>query len=93
MATDSFGLLGGLISGWNPSKADFHSFHISAGIILEGRIKLVSYPLKLLNCYGPYKDKVPFSKLLENNGFLKEDNIIIGGDLSLTLSFGEIWGD
>jgi len=46
-----------------------------------------------LNCYGPYKDKVPFWQLLENNGFLKEDNIIIGGNLRLNLSSGDIWGD
>jgi hypothetical protein len=39
VATDSFGLSGGLISGWNPSKVDFHAFHISTSIILEGQIK------------------------------------------------------
>jgi hypothetical protein len=75
-----------------PFERNFHAFHISSSIILEGRIKDVSYPLKQLNFYGPYKERVPFWKLLENNGFLNEDNIIIGGDLILTLFYGEIWG-
>jgi hypothetical protein len=93
VATDSIGLSGGLISGWNPLKADFLAFHIFVGILLEGRIKDFSFPLKLLNCYGPYKDRLSFWKHLEDSGFLKEDNIIIGGDLNLTLSSGDIWGD
>jgi hypothetical protein len=93
VANDSFGLSMGLIFGWNPLKADFKAFHIFAGIILEGRLKDFSSPMKLLNCYKPYKDKTSFWHLLEASSFLKEDNLIIGGDLNLTLSSGEIWGD
>jgi hypothetical protein len=41
-ATDSIGLSGGLISGWNPAKANLQDFGTRAGILLEGRVKDVN---------------------------------------------------
>jgi hypothetical protein len=33
-----------------------------------------------------------FWQPLEDSGFLKDEGLIIGGDLNLTLSSGEVWG-
>jgi hypothetical protein len=54
------------------------------------------YPVKMLNCYGPYKDMALFWQRSKQSGCLADDSIIIGGgggDLNLTLSVEEIWGE
>jgi len=78
VVNDSVGISGDLTSGWNYLKEYFLAFHIFASILLEGRIKDFSFPLKLLNYYVTYKYRLSFWKHLEKTGFLKEYNIIIG---------------
>jgi hypothetical protein len=81
VSLDPIGHSRGLLTGWNPIFAEFCAFGTTAGIFLEGRVKLSKDPIKLLNCYAPYKDREPFWKKLFDSGFLCEDNLIIGGDL------------
>jgi exonuclease III len=92
VALDSLGLLGGLLTEWNPDVDEFHAFGTTSGIFLEGRVKHSKTPFKIFNCYAPYKEHEPFWKELFDSGFLHEDNIIIGGDLNFTLSANEVWG-
>jgi hypothetical protein len=60
---------------------------------LEGRITHLPIPVKMLNCYGPYKDRDIFWQWSKESGCLANDSIIIEGDLNLTLSIEEIWGE
>jgi len=92
-AIDSIGRSRGLLTSWNPSLAEFCAFGTVAGIFLEGRLNISKDPVKLLNCYAPYKDSEPFWKQLFDSRLLSEDNIIIGGDLKFILSSNEVWGE
>jgi hypothetical protein len=49
VATDPNGRSGGLLSGWNPTYAEFCALGTNAGIFLEGRIKDSTEKMKLLN--------------------------------------------
>jgi hypothetical protein len=93
MALDPFGRLGGLLSGWNPTFVELYAFGTSAGIYLEGRFKQFVDKVKLLNCYAPYKDRELFWQPIIQSGLLREECIIVGGDLNLTLYARELWGE
>jgi hypothetical protein len=71
-------------------KEDLKYFEISAGILLEGLLKDITRSVKILNCYGPYKYMSLFWKNMEDYAFLREEGLIIGGDINLTLSSREI---
>ena len=48
--------------------------------------------LTILNIYGPYNNRVSFSDNLHPSPHLKNENVILGGDLNFTLGTQEIWG-
>jgi hypothetical protein len=60
--------------------------------LLDGVVKDLSKRLKLINCYGPYSDREVFWEVIKRDGFLKEQNLILGGDLNFTTSNREMWG-
>ena len=91
-AVDAIGLLGGLLTAWNPKKANFVVFKTVAGILLQGRYLNGDRELKILNCYGPYQNRIPYWNLIRDSGLLKEEGLIIGGDLNFTVSANETWG-
>ena len=89
---DATGLLGGLLSAWNPNKANFEVYKSVAGIILQGRHIDGVQKINILNCYGPYHHRIPFWNHIRAGGILKQTGLIIGGDLNFTLSASETWG-
>jgi hypothetical protein len=91
--TDSVGLSGGLLSSWNPRKANLNAFLTSAGILLEGYVKDLDRCMKLINCYGSYSDREAFWEAIKDEGILKEPNLVLGGDLNFTRSCREVWGE
>jgi hypothetical protein len=72
---DPTGRSGGFLSGWNPAIAELTSFDTLTGILLEGRTKVSTFKVKLLNCYAPYKDKELFWLPLLNSGLLHEPGL------------------
>jgi hypothetical protein len=48
--------------------------------------------LALLNVYGPCSEKLLFWTQLSKSGLLSLPNLILGGDLNITLSAQEHWG-
>jgi hypothetical protein len=55
------------------------AFSSVMGIFLEGRITNLPFPVKMLNCYGPYKDRAHFLQQSKTSGCLDDDYLIIGG--------------
>jgi hypothetical protein len=61
--------------------------------IWKARFKQSAEKIKMLNCYAPYKDRELFWQPIIDSGLLREEGIIVGGDLNFTLSAREVWGD
>ena len=71
---------------------DIFNMNISmVGIVVKGRLKLSRNKISLFKCYGPYLDHKNFQDVLENDGILKDPNLLLGGDLNLTLSSWEVF--
>ena len=52
----------------------------------------MSAPISILNVYGPYRDRELFWDKAYCGGLLSILNLVLGGDLNLTLHTSEIWG-
>ena len=59
-AIGASGLSGGLLSAWNPRKIKCKAFHTCVGLLTQVTIRGLSYPVSILNVYGPYKNRVSF---------------------------------
>ena len=59
-ALDSIGSSGGVLCIWNPRVCDFKAYSTSAGILLNGFFRGCDSKIKILNVYGPYKDREMF---------------------------------
>ena len=77
---------------WDPSVANFSSFMIGAGLMIEGYFLGYSHSLRIVNIYGPYNQKQDFWDRVKASGILNYHKIIMGEDLNFTLSAEEIWG-
>lgn len=60
---------------------------------MEGCLKADNKKVKIFNVYGPYNQCKYFLEVVQSEGFLKDVDIIVGGDLNLVTSIIEIWGD
>jgi hypothetical protein len=89
---ESMGLLGGLLTAWDLIKSEFFSYLTPVGILLDGIVKDLNKRLKFINCYGPYANREVFWESIKRDGILKEQNVILGGDLNFTTSIMEMWG-
>ena len=49
-------------------------------------------PLVVINCYGPYRNRDLFWDKVLRGGLLSAPNLILGGDLNLTMNAVETWG-
>ena len=89
-AISSKGLSGGLLLGWNPLKVICKAFQILACILLEASIRGSHLPLSILNCYGPHLHHDIFWNEAVRGGLLSLPNLILAGDLNLTLNASEV---
>jgi len=48
--------------------------------------------IQIINVYGPCSNRASYWRALLDSDLLKEDNIILGGDLNFTMGFCESWG-
>jgi endonuclease/exonuclease/phosphatase family metal-dependent hydrolase len=63
------------------------------GILLSGRCFELHSSLNILNVHDPCSDRKAFWEWLDDLGLLAANNLIIVGDLNLTTSPLEIWGE
>ena len=91
-AISSSGLSGGILLAWNPHRIKVKDFRIVAGILLKACLQGSSFTLSFLNCYGPYCHHEYFWEAVVQGGFLNLPNLVLAGDLNLTLNGSEVWG-
>jgi hypothetical protein len=89
---NSVGNLGGLLVTWDPNIFYLDPYLSCGGILLTGNCIASKREISLLNIYGPCMEQKIFWNLVADPGLLLHKNLIIAGDLNLTLSLGEIWG-
>jgi hypothetical protein len=81
-----------MLVAWDPGFFDLVPFLTCGGLLLRGRCLATNQELALLNVYGPCKDKTQFWTQLASSGLLDIPNLILGGDLNITLNADEHWG-
>ena len=91
-AISSTGLSGGILSFWNPHHVKCKAFHTLAGILLKARFRGSNISLSILNCYGPYLHQEKFWDSVVWGGLLSIPNLILLGEMNLTLNGCDIWG-
>ena len=89
-ALNSNGLSGGILSGWNPKILRCKAYQTFAGVLLKASFRGSSFSLSILNCYGPYLNRDTFWNAVASGGLLSLPNLILAGDLNLTLNASEI---
>ena len=91
-SSDSNGPLGGTITAWSPtlSLISVQKFDTVVGTELED--SETGKRFMILNVYGPFYDRKTFWERLARSGNLDIPNMILGGDLNLTLNNNESWG-
>lgn len=78
---------------WNSSFVVLNTSFLDAGIVLERKDKDLGKVFLILNLYGPYADRRTYWDSLIHQRVLREDNLILDGELNLTISPREVWGD
>ena len=63
-----------------------------AGLLVQDSFRDMPSPIAILNVYGPYRDRELFWEKALRVGILNIPNLVLGGDLNLTLNSSEIWG-
>jgi hypothetical protein len=91
-AVSAVGSSGGLLVSWDSNIYDFVPYICCGGILLTSLYLDLNQPATLLNVYGPCVEKKAFWDKLVTSGILDNMNLIVAGDLNLTLGAGEIWG-
>ena len=90
MSNDADGHLGGTLIAWSPAlkMISVQIFETTMGTVLEDSETGKKY--MILNVYGPFYDRKTFWEKLKDSRALEFQNLILGGDLNLSLSSNEV---
>jgi hypothetical protein len=88
----SVGTSGGLLVLWDPYLFNPVPYLTCGGILLTGSIFATKREINILNVYGPCMERKSFWNFLANNGLFSMKNLVVVGDLNLTVSTGRGMG-
>lgn len=91
-AVNSVGKSGGLLVSWDPNSFDLVPYLTCGGMLLTSIDLESKRQISLLNIYGSCSEHKQLWERLEKSGLLALKNLVIAGNLNLTLSSREIWG-
>ena len=87
---DAVAHLGGLITSWSPSLLKTDSRKLDSAIKTKLIDQEIGINYTLLNIYGPFFERKAFWENSRIEGAINQPNVILGGDLNLTLAAREI---
>jgi len=90
---DVRGRSGGIATGWNTRTVKIENvWGMDSVLGCSFFSSDTGEEITLLNIYGPYQDRIPFWEKVFSLECLKNDSVIIGGDLNFSLGHSEVWG-
>ena len=91
-SSDSDGHSGGSLIVWSLALnlVSFQRYGAVVGTELED--SETGKRFMILNVYGPFYDRKTFWERLEGFGAMEFQDLILGGNLNLTLTNNEVWG-
>ena len=91
-ALSAEGHFDGLVMAWNPNIS-FQSIGFYKDLIAtELEDPETEWHFSFFNAYGPFQNRRQHWETLDTQGALYLPNLILEGDLNLTISVGEFWG-
>lgn len=89
---DVEGPSGKVVVSWKPSLSQILFSLLLLGILVDLEDKDMGISFQFINVYRPYLDNKPYQDSLMSIGFFATTNVILGGDLNLTIYVTEVWG-
>jgi hypothetical protein len=90
---DSIGRSGGLAIRWNCRTIKvLNSWGFESRLGITVISTELEDPLNIVNIYGPCHNRGSYWDVVVNKSFLKENHLILGGDLNFSLGIKEVWG-
>lgn len=93
VASEAKGLSGGLAVLWDPVWIRAKAYKCFAGILISASIRGNDCPINILNIYAPYKNRILFWEKKFALEIFDIETLMIAGDLNVTLSSEERWGN
>jgi hypothetical protein len=91
-AVSFVGASGGLLISWDPYLYNMVPYLTCGEILLTGFVISTKREINLLNIYGSCLQNNIFWNHMANSGLITIKNLVVAGDLNLTVSTEEFWG-
>ena len=91
---EALGQSRGLVTGWHRNSfLLLNSWGMSYTLGFSLFSREIGKCIQFINMYSPYTYQFAFRECFFNLNYLSQDILVIGGDLNITLSECDIWGE